>query len=138
MNAYTWAELREGLSCSFEAVVTEAMVQRFVELSGDDSPIHVDPEAARARGLTGVVAHGLLTASFYSTLVGVHLPGRSALLHGINIDFQRPVYPGTGLRVSGEVVQLVEAYRRVEIAAAITTLEGEQVSKARIRAGVHA
>jgi 3-hydroxybutyryl-CoA dehydratase len=137
MNAYAWSDLRVGMACSFDAVVTESMMRRFLEDTGDDNPLHVDGEFARRHGFEGPVAYGMLAASFYSTLVGVHLPGRNALLHGINVDFQKPVYPGVPLRIRGEIVQLVEAYRRVEIQASITTAEDVVLSKAKIRVGLH-
>jgi 3-hydroxybutyryl-CoA dehydratase len=137
MNAYTFRELGVGMAHAFEAVVTPAMMRRFREDTGDDSPLHFDPEVARSRGFSDVVVYGMLAASFYSTLVGVHLPGRHALLHGINADFVKPVYTGVPLRVGGEVIQLVEAYRRIEIQASITTATGETLSKARIRVGLH-
>lgn len=137
MNAYTWGDLRVGMTCSFDAIVTASMMRRFLEDSGDDNPLHVDADFARAHGFEGPVAYGMLAASFYSTLVGVHLPGRNALLHGINIDFHGPVYPGVPLRVRGEIVQLVEAYRRAELRASIATADEVILSKAKIKVGLH-
>lgn len=137
MNDYGWSDLQLGMSCSFDAVVTEAMMERFLGDTGDSNPLHVDGGFARSRGFEGRVVYGMLAASFYSTLVGVHLPGRNALLHGIDVDFHKPIYPGMALRIRGEVVQLLEAYKRVELRASISTMNDEILSKAKIRVGLH-
>ena len=135
MNSYSWDELSVGLRHGFDVTVTEAMMQRFLEQTGDVNPLHLDPEYARGQGFDGPVVYGLLTSSFFSTLVGVHLPGRKALFQGLNVSFLRPVYVGMPLHVSGEITFLSPAYRRIEIAASITA-NGEQMCKAKILAGL--
>jgi 3-hydroxybutyryl-CoA dehydratase len=137
MNRYVWSDLHVGMTARFDAVVTEAMMATFRELSGDVNPLHSDPEFAARRGHRSPVVFGLLAASFYSTLVGVHLPGELGMLHGIDIDFHRPVYAGDRLEVSGEIKFLSDAVRRVEIAAVIRDTAGNRLSRAKIRAGLH-
>jgi acyl dehydratase len=136
MNNYSWADLCLGLSAEFEVTMTSAMLEAFRELSGDTSPLHADPTVARARGFEGVVAHGMLLASFYSQLVGVHLPGESCLLHWIEVAFSNPVYVGDRLVVKGEITHLNQACRQAEVRARIEKPSGV-VSKAKIRVGVH-
>jgi acyl dehydratase len=79
----------------------------------------------------------MLTAAFYSTLAGMHLPGKYALIHGVDVEFTAPVLVGDQLTVSGTIVQLVEAYRRMEIKARIRNGAGETVSRARLKVGLH-
>ncbi len=136
MNEYRWEELRPGLAASFSVVVTVEMLNAFRDLSGDTNPLHSDLEYARLSGFDGVVAHGLLSASFYSALVGVHLPGKSCLLHGIDVQFSNAVYAGDALSVSGEITYLNDASRQAEIRARIQNGAGTTTSKARIRVGV--
>src|SRR5579862_9968067 len=104
------------------------MLNAFRDLSGDTNPLHSDLEYARRSGFDGVVAHGLLSASFYSALVGVHLPGKSCLLHGIDVQFSNAVYAGDALRVSGEIAYLNNACRQAEIRAKIQNEAGTTVS----------
>jgi 3-hydroxybutyryl-CoA dehydratase len=137
MKSLRWGELRVGLTAAFDVTVTTEMMTQFRELSGDLNPLHQDADFAAAAGHPAPVAFGMLTASFYSTLVGVHLPGRFAILQGIDLDFHRPVYAGDRLSVSGEVSFLSEAVRRVELSAVIRDSAGQRVSKARIRVGLH-
>jgi len=138
MNAYRWDDLRVGLSHELSAAITADMMIAFTTLSGDTNPLHMDPEYATKAGFPGPVVFGLLTSSFYSQLVGVHLPGKYALLQGINVDFVSPAYIGDRLLVSGEITYLNDAYRQIEIKGRITNQENKLVSKAKIRVGLHA
>lgn len=82
---------RVGQTASFERRVRASDVHRFVELTGDDNPVHVDDEFARAIGVGGRVVHGLLTASYVSTAIGTVLPGPGALLLSERFNFRAPV-----------------------------------------------
>lgn len=109
----------------------------FLGISGDRNPLHIDASYAREHGFKDKVVYGMLISSFYSTLVGVYLPGRQALLHGMDISFHKPVYAQDTLTVEGEVSFLNNAYRQMEIKAKITNQNGERVSAAKIKAGFH-
>ena len=137
MNEYRWSELPLGLSARFDAGISDESMRLFGQISGDVSPIHVDESFARQRGFPGRVAFGLLTSSFYSTLVGVYLPGRWALLHGLDVELKAPAFVGDRLTIAGEIVHRTEAYRRLEIKASIVNDAGKVISKAKIRVGVH-
>jgi acyl dehydratase len=113
------------------------MMDAFRNISGDCNPLHTDPVFAETYGYSAQVVYGMLTASFYSTLVGMYLPGKYALFQGADIVFTAPVYPGDTLIVSGEVVSKHEAYRQIELKAQITNQNGEKVSRAKIRTGIH-
>ena len=136
MSDYRWEDLTIGLQARFEVVLLQSMMESFLGLSGDSNPLHADPEYARAAGYPGPVAFGMLTSAFYSRMIGVYLPGRSALLHGIDIDFRGPAFVGDTLTVSAEIVQLNDAYRRANLKASIVNQSGVLISNARIRAGV--
>jgi len=138
MNEYRWNDLRTGLQEEFKVSVTQEAMDTFGKLSGDSNPLHTDPAFAVRVGFEGAVVFGLLTSSFYSRLVGLYLPGKHALLQGIDIDFVSPVYVGDTLLVVGEIIFLSEAYRQAEIRARISKQGGLVVSKATIRVGVHA
>ena len=138
MNEYRWDDLRIGLRHEFEVTLTDDMMTAFAALSGDRNPLHLDPAYAVRAGFPGPVVFGLLTSAFYSQLVGVHLPGRYALLHGIDVDFVSPAFVGQTLRVAGEITFLTEAYHRIEMRGRITNPDGKTVSKAKIRVGLHA
>ena len=135
MNDYRLGNLQAGVRASFEAMITSTMLDEFARLSGDTNPLHADADFAQARGYPGRVAFGMLTASFYSTLAGVHLPGRHALLQGVDASFVAPVFAGDRLTVNGEVAAVHEALGQIEIRAHITNQHGKKVSRAKIRVG---
>lgn len=137
MKNYRLLEISPGLSHSFESRVTDSMVDRFRELCGDANPLHTEPEFASSCGYQDRVVYGMLTASFYSTLVGMYLPGRYALLQGVDASFIAPVFPGDILTVQGEVIAIHQVLKQIEVRAQITNQFGKKVSRARIRTGIH-
>lgn len=138
MNAYTWEHIHLGLAHDFEAVLSAEDATLFARLSGDTNPLHVDADYAQQAGFPGPVLFGMMTSSLYSQLVGVYLPGKYALLQGIDINFHNPCFAGETLRVAGSVSFLNEAYKRMEIKASIRRQDNTLVSKATIRVGFHA
>ena len=135
---YTFDELSVGQSAEFDASVTGKMLDAFCLLSGDINPLHCDEAYARSLGHPGRVAYGMLTASLYSTLAGVHLPGKYCLLHEVDSSFNLPVYIGDTLHISGVIKEKNDVFRFVVIKATITNQRGQKVSRATIRAGVSA
>lgn len=136
MNHYTLAEMQPGLTESFTVTVTQEMMDTFLNLTGDCSPIHVDEDYAKGRGYPGRVVYGMLGASFFSTLAGVYLPGEHCLLHGVDCKFARPVFVGDTLTISGTVTHVSEAVSEAEIKATITNQDGKKVTRGVIRAGL--
>lgn len=136
MNAYEWEHLSIGVSANFEVTITEEMLKRFAQDTGDCNPLHLDAEYARAEGFDGPVVYGLLTASFLSRLAGVHLPGARCLLQGVSATFHHPVYVGDRLTVHGEVAYRNEVYRQAELVCRITNQHGAKVASGKLKVGV--
>jgi acyl dehydratase len=71
---------------------------RYARASGDNNPIHLDEDFARAVGLPGVIVHGLCTMAFASKAVIDSVCGRDPLrLKRLYAKFARPVFPGQTL-----------------------------------------
>ncbi len=87
-------DIVEGKNFSFEEVITEKMVDKFAELSGDYNGLHMVEEFARKRDFNGRVVHGVLLTSLLSRLVGMHLPGENAFLLSMNTQFAALAYLG--------------------------------------------
>ena len=136
MNSYTLAELRPGMTESFTVTVTEEKMELFRQLSGDESPIHIDAEYAQQRGYPGRVCYGMLGASFFSTLAGVYLPGEHCLLHSVETKFAKPVFIGDTLTVRGEVTEVNPVFGEITIRASLTNQDGKKVTRGLIKAGV--
>jgi 3-hydroxybutyryl-CoA dehydratase len=136
MNEYKWSDLYIGLSHSFSVKLTEEMLVTFSRLSGDTSPLHTDPLFAKACGFKNILSYGMLTASFYSCLIGMHLPGKYSMSQGATIDFVSPSYAGDILLISGEIIQLNPSVNRVEVKAIVTNQDETIISRAKLRVGL--
>lgn len=134
MNQYHFEDMYIGMAESFQVTITEDKMQKFCEISGDDNPLHRDAAFARDRGFDGQVVYGMLSSAFYSTLVGVYLPGENALLQELKLRLIRPVYIGDILTVTGVVKDIREATGRIKIKASVTSRMGG-VSEADITVG---
>ena len=111
------------------------MLRMFLELSGDENPLHNDEEFALGQGYHGKVVYGLLTTSFISRLVGVLLPGKYCLLQGIDVKYSKPVYVGDILIVKGVVDELHESVQRAVIKVSIQNQDEKKVVKGKVEVG---
>lgn len=94
-------------------------VRRFVDLTGDDNPLHVNREYAEGTPFKDIVVHGMLGASFLSTLIGTQLPGEGALWVSQTLEFLLPVRLGDTLTVSIRVEKKQERERLLNLDALI-------------------
>jgi len=84
----------EGQQASMTRKVTAADVERFAEITGDQNPIHLDPAFAATTRFKGRIAHGLLTASYVSAVLGSQLPGPGTIYLSQSLTFKAPVFLG--------------------------------------------
>src|SRR3546814_886315 len=82
------------MSAVYTKTVTDADLAQFADVSGDFNPVHMDPEYAKTTIFKGRIAHGMLSASFISTVLGTKLPGPGAIYISQNLKFKAPVRPG--------------------------------------------
>ena len=136
MNRYVLSEIYEGLEASFSVTITSQMMDKFLDISADNNPLHMDKKYAIEKGFKDRVVYGLLTSSFYSTLAGVYLPGKYCILQGLDIQFSNPVFIGDTLTIKAIVKYINHAYKQLEIKANITNQNGKKVSKATIKTGL--
>ena len=136
MKEYRLSDMSIGLSHSFDVILSDDKMQNFLEICGDTNPMHLDSEYAKSNGMKDRVVYGMLSSSFYSTLVGVYLPGKFALLHEISLQFSKPVFVGDKLTILGEVVAINGMFRQIEVKAQILNQNSQKVSRAKIKIGL--
>ena len=136
MNSYKFVDINVGLEESFSVRVNSEKLDQFLKISGDINPLHTDAEYSKSKGFSDRVVYGMLTSSFFSTLVGVYLPGKYCILQSIDIKFPKPVYIDDILTITGKVSYINEAYKQLEIKAVIINQDNKKVSKATIKVGV--
>ena len=69
-------DLFQGKEFSFEKKISSSDVNIFANITGDNSPLHMDDGFAQERGFKGRVVHGGLLVGCISQLVGIHFPGK--------------------------------------------------------------
>lgn len=116
--------------------VTAEDVRRFVELTGDDNPLHVDPAYAGQTRFQEVVAHGMLGASFVSTIIGKYLPGPGALWLSQTFEFVAPTRVGDELTVRAEVLDKIPSQRILDLSVRVTNQSGQVLIQGRGRVQV--
>lgn len=121
-------EIAVGDSAEIEHVVTAEDIAKFVELTGDDNRLHVDPAYAAQTTLKKPVAHGMLGASFISTVIGTKLPGDGALWFAQNLEFLLPVRVGDKLVVRAEVLRKIDRMRAIELQTDIYNQDRRKVT----------
>lgn len=119
--------IQVGEKRSLTKTITQADVRRFVDMTGDDNPLHVDAAYARGTPFKDVVVHGMLGASFISTVIGTRLPGPGALWVSQQMDFLLPVRLGDELTVSCEVLKKYDSERLLELETIITNQNSQRV-----------
>jgi 3-hydroxybutyryl-CoA dehydratase len=93
-NGYHLEDLTVGMTATYARTVTEADIVLFCGISGDTNPVHLDHEFAKNTIFKGRIAHGMLTASFISTVLGTKLPGPGCVYVSQNLKFKAPVHIG--------------------------------------------
>ncbi|MFO1071573.1 MAG: MaoC family dehydratase [Geminicoccaceae bacterium] len=98
LDGYYIEDLEEGMSASFGKTITDADILMFAGVSGDTNPVHLNEEFALGTPFQGRIAHGMLTASLISTVLGTKLPGPGCVYLGQTLKFLAPVRAGDTVR----------------------------------------
>ena len=112
---YSFDDIKIGQNKDFQIVVDEELVENFAKVSGDFNPLHMNEAYAIETKFGRRICHGMLLASFFSRLVGMHLPGINALYFSQNLNFVNPCYIGDNVTVYGEVIDKSEATRIIKL-----------------------
>jgi 3-hydroxybutyryl-CoA dehydratase len=103
---YFFEELSIGQIAESARTVTEADILMFGAASGDMNPVHFDSEFASTTRFKERIAHGMLTASHVSALIGMRLPGPGSVYVSQSLQFKRPVKIGATVVSRVEITQL--------------------------------
>ena len=109
-------------------IITQSDINQFVKLTGDDNKLHVDENYASATSFKRPVAHGMLGASFISTIIGTKLPGDGALWYSQNLEFLQPVRVGDELRITAEVIKNIDRTKTIELQTDIFNQNKQKVT----------
>lgn len=113
-GGYILDELHVGMAAEKIVVATEDRIRLFAEASDDFNPVHLDEAFASKTAYRGRIAHGLLSASFGSAVVGTILPGAGAIYLTQTLAFHKPV------RIGDVVIARITVSAVDEVSARVT------------------
>ena len=101
------------MTASYSQTISDADVKAFAGISGDYNPVHLSEEYAKNSRFKTRIAHGLLTASFFSAIFGTKLPGEGCVYAGQNLQYKKPVYLGDTVVAKVTVIAIDVLKKRV-------------------------
>lgn len=113
-QGYALEELVVGMTASYFHTLTESDVIDFADLTGDHNPLHLDEAFAQRTRFKGRIVHGMLTASFLSTVVAM-MPGPGTIYLNQSLAFHAPVRIGDTVEAHVTVAEIIAAHKRVRL-----------------------
>ena len=102
-----YSKLKVGNTAEISKTISETDVYNFAGICGDFNPLHVDQEFAAKTPFKKRIAHGMLSASLISTLLGTTLPGKNTIYMEQSLKFRAPVFIGDTITARVEVIELI-------------------------------
>lgn len=123
----SWDDIDIGETYAFTKTITKEDIITWVEMMGDDNPVHVDEDYARTTRFGKVIAPGLMVAGLISTIMTKATFGN--VYSGQTLKFIKPVFVGDVITTRAEVIDKLEEKHRVVIRTECFNQNGELVIK---------
>lgn len=118
--------LEVGMKASRTKTITAEDIVLFAQVSGDSNPVHLDDAYAATTRFGRRIAHGMLSVSLISAILGNDLPGHGTIYLSQSVNFKAPVYIGDEITASVELTHYREA-RRIATFRTLATNQGGAV-----------
>lgn len=112
-HGYFLEDLSVGMTGVYAKTLTDADVVMFGGISGDTNPVHLDQSFAEQTQFKGRIAHGMLSASFISTVLGTRLPGPGCIYLSQSLKFRAPVKVGDTVTARVTIKEIIEEKGRI-------------------------
>jgi 3-hydroxybutyryl-CoA dehydratase len=113
-----------GVSASRTKTITDADIRAFAQASGDMNSVHLDEAAAAHTRFGRRIAHGMLTASVISAVLGNDLPGPGTIYLGQDLKFKAPVFIDDTITATVELTAYREDKRIATFRTTVTNQDG--------------
>ena len=138
LHGLYYEDLTVGMRATYARTVTDADIVMFSGISGDTNPIHLAATFADGSMFGGRVAHGMLTASFFSAIIGTKLPGPGCIYMSQTLRWNAPVRAGDTVVTRATITELDDEKQRakldmVSLVGHDVVLEGEALVKLPLR-----
>ena len=98
-------KITAGYTYKKSVLVTEKMVQDFALCTGDNNPVHLNDNYAKASKFKRKIAHGLLVGSFISAVLGNEFPGHGTIYISQSLNFTSPVFINDKITIVIDVLE---------------------------------
>ncbi len=142
LNGYFIEDISVGMTAVFAKTITEADIVLFSGVTGDMNPVHVNQDFAQDTMFKGRIAHGMLTSSLISTVLGMKLPGPGCIYMKQDLRFLAPVRAGDTVQARVTVTEIIPEKRRIVCkttasVGAVMVVDGEALMMVRSREEIH-
>lgn len=139
LHGYYLEDLTIGMSKIYSKTISEADIVMFAGISGDTNPVHLNRLFAEGTVFKERIAHGMLSASFISTVLGTQLPGPGCIYLSQSLKFRAPVRAGDTVVARATVKAIDTEKRRVTLETVCSVgdtvvIEGEALAMVASRA----
>jgi 3-hydroxybutyryl-CoA dehydratase len=117
--------LKIGDTFTVQKEVTDKLIRRFADVSGDHNPIHLDEEFAQTTRFGKRIAHGMLGASFISAVLGYKLSEQKVVYLSQTLKFIAPVFIGDVVTAKAVVKEIREDKPIITIETTCENQNGE-------------
>jgi len=107
--------------------ITQAQVQAFADLTGDNNPLHVDEAFAAKSIFKQRIVHGFLAGSIFSKIIGTSFPGNGSIYLSQNMSFLKPIYPGKKYQAQVTIKEIQKDKFRIILETNIIDAETKKV-----------
>ena len=137
-NGYDIEDISVGMSAEVAKTITDADIVLFAGVSTDVNAVHMDEEFGRTTPFGGRIAHGMLSASLLSAVLGNRLPGPGVIYMSQSLRFRAPVRPGDTVHARVTVKEVIVEKCRVVLDTVCTVgdkvvIDGEAMMMATSR-----
>jgi acyl dehydratase len=116
-----------GDKFSRTTIITGEMIDLFAQASGDKNPVHLDEAFAATTQFGKRIAHGMLTASLISAVLGMDMPGMGSIYLSQAVKFKAPVFIDEAITVTVECTAYRAERRIATLSTTCTNQDGKVV-----------
>ena len=121
--------MKIGDTFSASREVTDEVIRKFAEVSGDHNPIHLDEEFAKTTRFGKRIAHVMLSAAFISAVMGNEIKGQTVIYLSQTMKFTAPVFIGDTVTTTSTVAKIREDKGIVTLESICTNQNNETLVK---------
>jgi 3-hydroxybutyryl-CoA dehydratase len=122
-----YEDIQIGDTAEFSKTITEYDVYAYAGITGDFNPVHINEEFAKESMFKGRIVHGMLTASFISTVLGTKLPAENTIYLSQNVKFLATVKFGDTITAKVEVIEKRDDKHIIKLRTTVVNQRGEMV-----------